>query len=259
YTHWVSIQRDITHRKQLEEELLKTLEKEKELSELKSRFVSMTSHEFRTPLSTIYSSSELLEYYEHRWTREERLDQLHLIQSTVEHMTQLLEDILLIGQAEADHLEFHPTPINLPQFCSELTNHLQLSIGSNHTLAFLNQCSTVRAWVDEKLLRQILTNLLSNGVKYAPEGSLIQLELTCDSEQIILRIQDQGIGIPPEDHAHLFEAFHRAKNVGTIPGTGLGLAIVKRCVEVHNGSITFQSEVGVGTTFEVTLPLEVEP
>jgi PAS domain S-box-containing protein len=256
YTHWVAIQRDITHRKQLEEELLKTLDKEKELSELKSRFVSMTSHEFRTPLSTIYSASELLEYYWQRWTEEERRDQLHLIQETVEHMTQLLEDILLIGQAEADRMEFHPTWIDLSQFCYELITNLQLSIGRKHTLVFISQCSIVMAWVDEKLLRQILTNLLSNGVKYAPVGSLIQLELACNLDQAILRIHDQGIGIPLEDQAHLFEPFHRAKNVGTVPGTGLGLAIVKQCVDIHGGTITFKSEVNVGTTFKVTLPLE---
>jgi PAS domain S-box-containing protein len=256
YTHWVAIQRDITRRKQLEEELLKTLDKEKELSELKSRFVSMTSHEFRTPLSTIYSASELLEYYWHRWTEEERQDQLHLIQETVEHMTQLLEDILLIGQAEADRLEFHPTWIDLTQFCYELTTNLQLSIGRKHTLIFVSRCSVAMAWVDEKLLRQILTNLLSNGVKYSPIGSSIQLELACDPDQAILYVYDQGIGIPPEDHAHLFEPFHRAKNVGTVPGTGLGLAIVKQCVDVHGGTITLSSQVNVGTTFKVMLPLE---
>ncbi|UBF26771.1 PAS domain S-box protein [Kovacikia minuta CCNUW1] len=250
------IAEDITDRKQLEEELLKTLEKEKELSELKSRFVAMTSHEFRTPLSTILSASELLEYYEHRWSEEERLEQLHLIQDTVQHMTQLLEDILLIGQAEADRLEFYPTPIDLNQFCLDLVAQIQGSIGKQHQLIYNRQCSIEKACVDEKLLRQILTNLLSNGVKYSPIGSQVQLEVARDTKAIIFRVQDWGIGIPAEECTRLFEAFHRAKNVGTIPGTGLGLTIVQRCVNAHNGSITFQSEVGVGSLFEVRLPLE---
>ncbi len=217
YTHWVSIQRDVTHRKQLEEELLKTLEKERELSELKSRFVATTSHEFRTPLSTILSSAELLEHYGHLWTSDERIEQLHLIQDTVQHMTQLLEDNLLIGQAEADRLEFHPKWIDLTQLCRDLVTQIQVSIGKKHVFQFVSQCSVVEACVDEKLVRQILTNLLSNAVKYSPAGSVVQLDLTCDNEQVTFRIQDEGIGIPPGDRARLYEAFHRAKMLEASP------------------------------------------
>lgn len=257
YTHWVAIQRDVTRRKQLEAELLKTLEQEKELSELKSRFIAMTSHEFRTPLSTILSSSELLEYYGHLWTDEERLEQLRLIQTTVEHMTQLLEDILLIGRAEADRIEFNPTRVDLTQFCHELAAQIQVSIGKKHTIAFTSDCPLLMGSVDEKLLRQILTNLLSNAIKYSPLGSTIQFELAqVPNDHIVFRVTDQGIGIPPEDANRLFDTFHRARNVGTIPGTGLGLAIVKRCVEAQSGQIRFASTVGQGTTFEVTLPLQ---
>jgi PAS domain S-box-containing protein len=255
YTHWVAIQRDITHRKQLEAELLNTLEKEKELSELKSRFVSMTSHEFRTPLSTILSASELLEYYGNQWTEEERLEQLHLIQQAVQHMTQLLEDILIIGRAEANRLEFQPGLVEMTHFCRTLVAQVQVSIGKQHILSYTSHCPLLTAQMDEKLLRQILTNLLSNAVKYSPPHSTIQFELSCDNRMVILQVQDQGIGIPPEDLPRLFDSFHRAKNVGTIPGTGLGLAIVKHCVDVHGGSITVDSKVGEGTRFRVALPM----
>jgi PAS domain S-box-containing protein len=256
FTHWVAIQRDISRRKQLEEELLKTLEQEKELSELKSRFVAMTSHEFRTPLSTILSSAELLEHYGHQWTEAERLDQLHLIQNTVQHMTQLLEDVLLIGKAESDRLEFNPGPLDLTRFCHDLALQIQVSVGKRHRIDFLSRCPEAIVRADEKLLRQILTNLLSNAVKYSPAGSTVQFELACDSETVRFQIKDQGIGIPPEEGHRLFEAFHRAKNVGTIPGTGLGLTIVKHCLDAHNGSIHFTSEVNAGTTFVVTVPLK---
>mgnify|MGYP002777166197 CR=1 FL=1 len=249
------IAEDITERKRLEEELLKTLKKEKELSELKSRFVTMTSHEFRTPLSTILSAAELLEYYGHLWSESERQEQLHLIQDTVQHMTQLLEDVLLIGRAEANRIDFYPSPLNLVHFCQELVAQIQLSIGKNHTLTFVHEFPTGEVWVDEKLLRQILSNLLSNAIKYSPAASLIKLSLNYQVNNAVFQVSDQGIGIPPQDLPHLFESFHRAENVGAIPGTGLGLAIVKRCIEVHRGTVTVESQMNSGTTFTVSLPI----
>jgi PAS domain S-box-containing protein len=255
YSHWIAIQRDITQRKQLEAELRKMLAKEKELSDLKSRFVSMTSHEFRTPLSTILSASELLEYYSRNWSEEEKLEQLHLIQSSVQHMTQLLEDVLIIGKAEAGQLHAKPTWIDLNNFCVSLVTEMQLSVGSQHLLVFQCPPGSLNTYSDEKLLRQILTNLLSNAIKYSTPRSTVSCKLLADSNTVILQVQDSGIGIPPEDLPHLFDSFHRAKNVGTIPGTGLGLAIVKRCVDLLGGQIAVNSELGVGTTFTVQLPL----
>lgn len=255
-THRIAvIAEDITRRKRLDEELLKTLTKEKELSELKSRFVCMTSHEFRTPLSTILSASELLEYYGHRWTEEERLEQLHLIQATVHHMTQLLEDILLIGKTEANRLDFNPETLNLTDFCHSLLTQIKRGAANQHVVSFINPHPPIEGWVDDKLLRQILTNLLSNAAKYSPKGSTIELELDYHPGEAVFRVKDQGIGIPEEDQARLFETFHRAKNVGTTPGTGLGLTIVRCCVAAHQGKIMFSSQVGVGTTFEVRIPL----
>ena len=246
---------DITERKQLEEELKAALHKEKELNELKSRFVAMTSHEFRTPLSTILSSSELLEHYRHKWTQEKQLLHMHRIQTAVKHMTEMLNNVLVIGKAEAGKLDFIPVPFDLVKYCHYLVEELQLNVNNQHAISFICQDDSMPCCMDEKLLEHILSNLLSNAIKYSPTGSTVRFSLTLKDGLAVFTIQDQGIGIPPEDLPHLFESFHRATNVGNIQGTGLGLAIVKKCVDTHNGEIAVKSEVGVGTIFSVTLPL----
>jgi PAS domain S-box-containing protein len=245
---------DITERKQAEAEIRKALEKERELGELKSRFVSMTSHEFRTPLTTILSSAELIEHYSNQWTPEKKLSHLQRIQINVKHLTRLLDDILLIGKADAGRIEFNPAPLNLIQFCCNLAEEFQWTHSNQTKIIFVSPEEYINAFMDEKLLRHILGNLLSNAIKYSPQGSPVYLELNCINQEAIFRIQDQGIGIPDEDQERLFELFHRATNVGKIPGTGLGLAIVKKSVDLHGGEITVSSQVGVGTTFAVSLP-----
>ncbi|NEQ24393.1 MAG: PAS domain S-box protein [Microcoleus sp. SIO2G3] len=267
---------DITERKQAEAEIRNALQKEKELNELKSCFVSTTSHEFRTPLTTILSSAELLEHYSQKWSEDKKRSHLQRIQNMVQHMTQLLNDVLLIGKAEAGKLEFNPAPLDLAQFCLSLVEEFQLgkastqdvitkasvvfvsgqnlNSGTSGELALLSK--PVSTCMDEKLLRHIFSNLLSNAIKYSPSGSTVRWELNLTDTKAIFQIQDQGIGIPPKDQARLFESFHRASNVGQIPGTGLGLAIVKKAVELHKGTIQVRSELGVGTTFIVTLPLQ---
>lgn len=246
---------DITERKQLEEELKAALHKEKELNELKSRFVAMTSHEFRTPLSTILSSSELLEHYRHKWTDEKQLSHLQRIQTAVKHMTEMLNNVLVIGKAEAGKLDFIPVPFDLVKYCHYLVEELQLNVNNQHAINFICQEDSMPCCMDEKLLEHILSNLLSNAIKYSPTGSTVRFSLTFKNGRAVFTIQDQGIGIPLEDLPHLFESFHRATNVSNIQGTGLGLAIVKKCVDTHNGEIAVKSEVGVGTIFTVTLPL----
>jgi PAS domain S-box-containing protein len=246
---------DITQLKQAEEEMRKALAQEKELNELKSRFVSMASHEFRTPLSAILSSADLLEYYVREGAVEKQLEHIQRIQTSCVNMTELLNDILIIGRVEAGKLDFKPLSLDLAELCGNLLEELQLIIDSKHKLTFASQDEYIPACMDEKLLRHILTNLLSNAIKYSPKGGNIQLKLFCQDGAGVFQIQDEGIGIPKEDQPRLFESFHRAKNVGTIPGTGLGLAIVKRSVDLHGGQIAIASEVGVGTTVTVTLPL----
>jgi signal transduction histidine kinase len=231
------------------------LEREKELSELRSSFVSLVSHEFRTPLTVIQSSTDLLSHYHHRWSDEKKLTHFGRITSAVKHMTQLLNDVLTIGKAEAGQLKFEPSPIDLLAFCNELVESLQLSASPHHTINFVAQCNYTNVQIDKKLLGHIFTNLLSNAIKYSPQGGTVQFNLLCTSSSAVFRIQDTGIGIPSKDIEKVFESFGRASNVGTIPGTGLGLAIVKKCVDLHGGEIAIESELGVGTTFIVKLPL----
>ncbi|MDZ7960956.1 MAG: PAS domain S-box protein [Aulosira sp. DedQUE10] len=253
-THYIGIQTDITERKQLEQELIIALEKEKELNELKSRFITMTSHEFRTPLSTILSSSELLEHYRHKWTEEKQLIHLHRIQTSVHRMTEMLNDVLFIGKAEAGILEYHPTSFDLVEYCAHLVAEVQLDLSNQHRISFNSQSEFITCYMDEKLLAYILTNLLTNAIKYSQDDSNVNFTLTCQHGRAIFEIQDQGIGIPEADLPHLFASFHRASNVGNIIGTGLGLAIVKKCVDIHQGEIFVTTTLGVGTTFTVNLP-----
>lgn len=247
---------DITSRKQLEQELRIALEKEKELNELKSRFISMTSHEFRTPLSTILSSSELLEHYRYRWTQEKQLTHLRRIQTAVHRMTEMLDDILVSGKAEAGKLEYRPSSFDLVKYCRQLVEEIRLNLRTQHLISFSSNCESMSCYMDDKLLGHILGNLLSNAIKYSADDSLVQFKLACKDGEAIFEIQDQGIGIPEEDLLHLFESFHRARNVGNILGTGLGLAIVKKCVDIYQGKISVTSKIGIGTKFIVQLPLK---
>lgn len=238
-----------------EAQIKRALEQERELNKLKSNFITMTSHEFRTPLATILFSTGFLQNYGEKSTHEKRLTHLHRIQCAVEHMTNMLDSVLFIGKAEAGKLEFNPEPLELKSTLSDIVAEMQLHTGSRYTLTFVSPAESPLACMDEKLLRHILNNLLSNAIKYSPERSTVFCKLTFEMNEAIFRIQDQGIGIPLEDQKRLFETFYRGTNVGNIAGTGLGLNIVKKCVELHKGKITVESQVGMGTTFTVKLPL----
>lgn len=263
----MALVRDITEQKRAEDELRETIKKEQELNELKSRFITAASHEFRTPLTTILGSTELLRYHGHTWSEQKKRSHYERIYANVEHMTKMLDEVLLIGRAEAGKLEFKPSPIDVIEFCRCLVEELQLGIGHQHEIIFTPQtldadrdsaaspslCTS--AYLDETLLHHILGNLLSNAIKYSPVGSTVHFGFICGDRDIVFHVRDRGIGIPEKDQLCLFEAFHRASNVGKIPGTGLGLAIVKNAVDLHGGEITFNSEVGVGTTFTITLSM----
>ncbi|HZY42295.1 MAG TPA: PAS domain S-box protein [Anaerolineae bacterium] len=249
---------DVTSRKRAEEELHRALDAEKELGELKSRFIAVTSHEFRTPLAGIFSSAELLEHYGHKWPDDKRLRYLRQIQTNVKNMTLLLEEVLIIGKADAHKIEFHPAPLELDRFCRDLVEELQLS-NPSHTIHLTSTVPSGCWDLDEQLLRHILINLLSNAVKYSPAADSIELDVTQPGRDLVFRVSDHGLGIPPEAHARLFETFYRAGNVAGIQGTGLGLSIVKKSVELCGGTISFTSEVGQGTTFTVTLPAHSSP
>jgi PAS domain S-box-containing protein len=251
----LAIVRDITERKRAETGIQKALEKERELSLLKSRFIAMVSHEFRTPLSLILSSAQLLEEYRAQFDEEKSNAYLRRIQAAVKQMADLLEDVLTVSKAEAGKLSFKPVSLDLVAFSRELTEELQLTAGARHKIIFTSEDEYANAYTDERLLHQVLTNLLSNAIKYSPLDSVIRFDLCCRAGVATFRIGDQGIGIPAEDQSRLFETFHRANNVGNISGSGLGLAIAKRAVDLLGGTIEVASQIGAGTIVTVTAPL----
>jgi len=238
-------------------ELQRALEQERELGELKSRFVTMVSHEFRTPLGIIMSAVELLQHYSDRLPEEEKKLQLHEIQASTKHMGGLMEQVLLLGRAEAGKLTCKPQPLDLAAFADRIVDETQSISNRKCPIILQTEGDLAGARVDEALLRHILGNLVSNAVKYSPAGAEVLIQLRREGPNAALIITDRGIGIPEKDRERLFEAFHRCSNVGEIQGTGLGLVIVKRCVDLHSGSLDLQSEVGKGTTFTVRLPVFV--
>ena len=246
---------DISERKRAEAELIKSLAREKELGQLKGSFVSMVSHEFRTPLGIIMSSAEILEHYHEKLVPEERQEHLQSIHKNTRRMADLMEEVLLLSKTEAGGMEFKPEPLDLENFCKRMIADLSLGADCGNQIHF--ECLSVPPQVraDEKLLRHVFTNLLMNAVKYSGRESRVLFEVRTAGGEVVCRIQDEGIGIPEPDLQWLFKAFHRGRNVGNLPGTGLGLVIVKRCLELHRGRIEIESAVGKGTTVTVKFPL----
>ena len=252
----VYIGRDITARKQAEAEIRKSLAKEKELRELKSGFISMASHEFRNPLSSILLSVQSLrENYDA--SNSNREFYLQSIQDAALTMNSLLEDILLLSRAESEQQKLKLEPINLQEFCLKIIEKLT-SIYDDKKIDFNYQAAIEIVNLDKITLRNILNNLLSNALKYSPSAATVNLIISHSSEPAAIKIEvcDRGIGIPQESQKHLFESFYRAGNVNSIPGTGLGLSIVKKSVDLYQGSITVNSEINQGTNIVVTLPLK---
>lgn len=234
-------------------ELLRVeVEKSKKLGQMKDSFVTMVLHEFRTPLTIINSSRELLDIYHSRLTDERRRDHLAEIGVQVQHMADMLDDILTLSQASAGMLTFHPVPVNLKNFSQSIFAEFSTQPGLR--LLCGDACDR-DIWVDAALLRSALHKLISNAIKYSPPGSEIEFETLCYPHEAVFRVTDQGIGIPVEDQEKLFEPFHRARNAQNIGGTGLGLAIVKNSLNVHGAAVTVESHEGIGTTFMIRLPL----
>lgn len=245
---------EVALRRRLAEAAIRVaLAKEQELRELKSRFWSMFAHEFRQPMTSILSSAQVMEQYGNTMPEVRRREYLYLIQNSIRSMDNLLSDILTVARAEGGSLEFSPTLLNLEQFCRELVEEMQFISDGTHSISVTSQGNCTNTYLDKKLLWHILSNLLSNAIKYSPPGSSISLDLFCPNGDIVLIIKDAGIGIPQEDQPHLFEPFHRASNVGSVPGTGLGLTLVKKCLDLHGGQIQVNSIPGRGTTVTVKL------
>jgi signal transduction histidine kinase len=233
--------------------LAREREKERELGELKTRFVSMTSHEFRTPLAAIVSSAELLRTYGERWEPERHADHLDRIRSAAGSMARMLDDILMIGRAESGVLRAAPALLRLDEFCRHLVESLEHTSGKSHAIRYRFEGEPVVA-LDEQLLSHVLGNLLSNALKYSPAGSDVDFEIAARAEGCFFRVEDRGIGIPRQELPRLFESFYRATNVEHVKGSGLGLAVAKRALEVQRGTIDVESEVGIGTSFRVMIP-----
>ncbi len=250
-TIWFFI--DISARKRAEEEVHRALGRERELSELKTRFVSLTSHEFRTPLATILSSIELIDDFGANLPDAERAELIRIIKNAITRMTGMIDQVMLIGRAESDKLEFRPQPADACEIAQSVAREAEQALGRRGTVRFASRGDGGLRLVDAKLLSHVLGNLLSNALKYSPAEAPVDLDIEGAGPSIVMRVVDRGIGIPPEDHARLFESFHRARNVGNVEGTGLGLTIVKQCAELHGGSVTFESTPGKGSAFTVTV------
>ncbi len=233
-------------------ELYAANEQLRELSNLKSRFVSMVCHEFRNPMNNIALSVSSLRRYDEKLSPAQKNQYLLDIKENVERMTQMIDDILVLGKLEAKRLSLNPEPLNLVDFCRNLLSELPSETGQ---LEFTGRHKPLIAKLDQTLLRSILTNILSNAIRYTPDGKPVCLSLFRHKDQAVFVVKDCGLGIPPEDYPHLFEPFHRGKNVSNIPGTGLGLSIVKQFVDFQQGEIQVKSQLGEGTTFKVILPL----
>ncbi|MGB3494627.1 MAG: HAMP domain-containing sensor histidine kinase, partial [Elainellaceae cyanobacterium] len=226
----------------------------KELSEMRSRFVSMVCHEFRNPLNNMSLSVSSLNRYDTQLSSSEKADYLSNITANIERMTLMIDDILVIGKIEAKVLNVIPQPLDVVQFCRALLTEREY-LRPHASIQFCCRSRQLVANLDEQLLRSILSNLLSNAIRYTPEDKAILLKVSKRQQQLIFQVEDEGVGILPADEPHLFEPFHRGCNVSNIPGTGLGLSIVKQFVDLQNGTITVTSQVNKGTTFTVRLPM----
>jgi PAS domain S-box-containing protein len=253
--HVLSMALDITQRKQAEVEMLKALGREKELSQLKSNFVSMVSHEFRTPLAIIQSSAELLREFFQKMQPAERDEQLESITGNTRRMAGIMEEILVLSRLDAGKLDFRPSALDLGAFCRRVVDEVLSATNRRCPIELSLAPALPPAHADERLLEHILTNLLSNAVKYSEPAACVRFAVERDSAEALCIIRDEGIGIPEDDQQRLFTAFHRGANVGNRAGTGLGLLLVKRCVELHQGKVRIESKVGQGTTVTVRLPV----
>jgi PAS domain S-box-containing protein len=249
------LEKEINERKKAEEEARKALGKERELNDLKTKFVSIASHEFRTPLSTVLSSASLINQYSDRSEPDKVVKHVQRIKSSVNHLTSILNDFLSLGKLEEGVIDVTPELLNVREFLEEVKEEISptLKTGQKLTIEYLTDEKNL--YSDPKILRNILFNLISNASKYSEVDKVIEVKCTFSENQFVFIISDKGIGIPKEDQRHMFERFFRASNAGNVQGTGLGLNIVKRYVDLLSGSISFDSEYQKGSDFKVMIPI----
>ena len=244
--------------RQSELEIRVALQKEMELSELKSRFVSMASHEFRTPLSTILSSASIIGRYTKTENQDQREKHINRIKSAVNNLTGILNDFLSLSKLEEGKIEYQPSEFEINSFCIETVDEIQGLLKPNQYIQFEGELPESSVFLDKRVLKNVLFNLLSNASKYSGEGSKITCRHSIINQHLYLQIVDEGIGIPEADQQHLFGRFFRASNSLNIQGTGLGLNIVKQYVELMKGTVSYESEESKGSTFSITIPLKVK-
>lgn len=268
-SHFAGVARDMTVRVAMEHELrsqadqlseanaalARSLTDERDINELKTNFVNMISHEFRTPLGVIMSSTQILSKYFDRLPPLLRNEHLNDVLVATQRMGDMMEEVLLLARVDAGSLFCKPEPLELASFCRLLVTDVDSSTSRKCPIIVSGCISNEVALADSTLLRHIFTNLVNNAVKYSPNGSPVNLNLQRHGDDAVFVVSDHGMGIPTQDMAALFTAFHRGSNANETSGTGLGLVIVKRCVTLHGGSIEVSSELGKGTTFTVRLPL----
>lgn len=247
------LQKTLTELQASKDSLTKSLEKEKEVNDLKSRFVSMASHEFRTPLSTILSSISLLAKYETTEDQPKRDKHIDRIKSSVKTLTDILNEFLSLGKIEEGKVEVNFENFDLNLFIQGVMNEMNVLLKNGQELMHENNNITI-CHSDASLLKHVLINLVSNAIKFSPEDKAIKIETSIQGDYIQIKVIDQGIGIPEKDQVHLFERFFRATNVTNIQGTGLGLHIVGRYIELLNGKISYQSQLESGSIFCIELP-----
>lgn len=251
-----ALEKEISVRKRAEEEARKALVRERELNELKSKFVSIASHEFRTPLSTVLSSASLIEQYFQRNEGDKVHKHVQRIKSSVNHLTSILNDLLSLGKLEEGKIEIVKERISLPAFMKEVEEEITPTFKSGQYLVVHCPEGPPFMFSDARILRNILFNLISNASKYSPDDKPIFVNCRQEGETVLFLVRDEGIGIPLEDQRHMFDRFFRASNAGNVQGTGLGLNIVKRYVELLGGAISFVSEYQKGSVFTVRIPIE---
>lgn len=232
------------------------LNKEKELNEIKSRFVSMASHEFRTPLSAILSSASLISKYQKTEEAEHRDRHIRRIKDSVKHLNDLLEDFLSLGKLEEGKVTTNIQSFDIKEFLEDTVDEMQSILKKNQTIE-INMEGDASLSTDKRLLKNILINLLSNAAKFSEEGGMIKISTVHQNDQFSLEVKDNGIGISKEDIQHMFSSFFRAKNAMNIQGTGLGLHIVKRYLDLLDGDIQLESELNIGTTITITIPNKI--
>ncbi|UAJ72711.1 PAS domain-containing protein [Synechocystis sp. PCC 7339] len=250
----VMVFRDVSEQRRHEEQVAQTLQREQEINSLKTSFVSMVSHEFRTPLTSIFSSTELLASFDGRTNPERQDKHLQRIYTSIRRLEQMLDDVLLIGRVESGRLQFQPELMNLGLVIKDIVEAIQAGIGRHHQINVSFDKVAEPVFMDAKLIKFIFTNLLSNAVKYSLPIHPVEVSVAVVNAGVQVQVTDQGIGIPVKDLPKLFRTFQRASNVGNIHGTGLGLSIVKTCVDLHRGSIQVESVLDQGTRFKVWLP-----